>query len=275
MVSFTCGRCQDVVKKPKVLSHAHSCGAAGFTCVDCMEVFDLNTVKSHTACISETEKYQGKWRQKSTATAAVKKSKDSGSDSDNNNKSNINNNGKGHLMRPPRAPMDFSSDSDDDDDGWVKAKKSPQKRPRSENTSSQHSSTLTNVTKAKTIKSPKPAKSSKTIKKINGDGGHNNTRVKHEPLTLPRAMTSADCVVPSFVLGTDDEVAQVAGWIINEESEENGNKQQQLSVRDLAKKMVERYNARIAKHLRHAINTAIRNGKLREENGVVVVVSSK
>eukprot|EP00668_Euglena_longa_P028870 GGOE01036201.1.p1 GENE.GGOE01036201.1~~GGOE01036201.1.p1 ORF type:complete len:308 (+),score=97.42 GGOE01036201.1:129-926(+) len=31
------------------------------TCVDCNVVFDLNTIKAHTNCISETDKYAGKW----------------------------------------------------------------------------------------------------------------------------------------------------------------------------------------------------------------------
>uniref|UniRef100_A0A0A9ZJK9 UPF0743 protein C215.06c n=1 Tax=Lygus hesperus TaxID=30085 RepID=A0A0A9ZJK9_LYGHE len=64
MVSFTCGNCQDVVKKPKVLAHAAFCHCNHFTCVDCMSIFTQSSVKDHTSCITETEKYQGKWKQR-------------------------------------------------------------------------------------------------------------------------------------------------------------------------------------------------------------------
>ena len=61
MVSFNCCKCQDVIKKPKVIAHASSCGASHFCCVDCNKTFDLYSVRDHTACVSEVQKYQGKW----------------------------------------------------------------------------------------------------------------------------------------------------------------------------------------------------------------------
>ena len=64
MVSFNCNRCGDVVKKPKVQSHAAQCGTPGYSCVDCMQQFDLRTIDAHRQCVSETDKYQGKWQDK-------------------------------------------------------------------------------------------------------------------------------------------------------------------------------------------------------------------
>ncbi|KAI8455335.1 hypothetical protein BY996DRAFT_6413242 [Phakopsora pachyrhizi] len=75
MPSFSCDRCSDVVKKPKVrMSHsprlnkvmqhpkldAHSFRCkASVTCLDCSTTFpDSNAWKSHTSCISEAQKYE-------------------------------------------------------------------------------------------------------------------------------------------------------------------------------------------------------------------------
>lgn len=81
MVSFSCNYCQDVVTKPKVLNHVRSCGGDHYTCVDCMATFDLNTIKGHTSCVSETQKYQGKWKPPPRPAAGAKRNRDS-SDSD-------------------------------------------------------------------------------------------------------------------------------------------------------------------------------------------------
>ncbi|EKF33032.1 RNA binding protein, putative [Trypanosoma cruzi marinkellei] len=131
MVSFTCNYCHDVVKKPKVNGHAAQCGGASFTCVDCMEVFDMQTIKQHTSCVTETEKYQGKWRQKRAPAAATRSCVDGPDDSDGDG----NDNYKRQPLRPPRPPMNLSSDSDDDDDddAWVTGgKKRPWRRKRRE-----------------------------------------------------------------------------------------------------------------------------------------------
>jgi hypothetical protein len=45
MVWFSCGNCNDTVKKAKVQQHAYSCGSYEFTCVDCLSTFDRETVK--------------------------------------------------------------------------------------------------------------------------------------------------------------------------------------------------------------------------------------
>jgi len=60
MVSFSCDCCGDVIKKPKLNNHASGCrGISSWTCIDCMKVFNLKDVASHTACMSEAQKYQG------------------------------------------------------------------------------------------------------------------------------------------------------------------------------------------------------------------------
>jgi cell growth-regulating nucleolar protein len=64
MVSFNCHRCGDVVKKPKVQTHAAQCGTTGYSCVDCMGNFDLASIQAHRECVSEVQKYQGKWQDK-------------------------------------------------------------------------------------------------------------------------------------------------------------------------------------------------------------------
>jgi hypothetical protein len=64
MVSFNCQRCDDVVTKPKVMSHASQCGSKAFTCVDCYTTFDLSSVKAHQQCITEVKKFQDKWQDK-------------------------------------------------------------------------------------------------------------------------------------------------------------------------------------------------------------------
>ena len=58
MVSFYCGACADVVKKPKSDQHVYRCPGAQFTCIDCNTTFSGNDYKSHTSCISEAEKYE-------------------------------------------------------------------------------------------------------------------------------------------------------------------------------------------------------------------------
>ena len=125
MVSFNCQRCQDVVKKPKVPSHAASCGSYSFSCVDCMKLFDLDSIKNHTQCVSEVQKYQGKWNKPTN--------KNYGPDSDDEDEEfrQKREKEKAHAAaaaaarRRPRQ-MNFSdTDSDDDNDKKKKEKKQP------------------------------------------------------------------------------------------------------------------------------------------------------
>ncbi|KAL6708688.1 hypothetical protein ACN47E_002384 [Coniothyrium glycines] len=60
MVSFSCENCGDVLTKKKLDGHRNQCYGASFTCLDCMVHFPGTSYKSHTACITEDQKYQGK-----------------------------------------------------------------------------------------------------------------------------------------------------------------------------------------------------------------------
>ncbi|PSN65607.1 hypothetical protein BS50DRAFT_496882 [Corynespora cassiicola Philippines] len=60
MVSFSCENCGDVLTKKKLDPHRNQCYGAYFTCLDCMITFEGTKYRSHTSCISEDQKYQGK-----------------------------------------------------------------------------------------------------------------------------------------------------------------------------------------------------------------------
>ncbi|KAF1949360.1 hypothetical protein CC80DRAFT_429338 [Byssothecium circinans] len=60
MVSFSCENCGDVLTKKKLDGHRNQCYGASFTCLDCMQHFQGTSYKTHTSCISEDQKYQGK-----------------------------------------------------------------------------------------------------------------------------------------------------------------------------------------------------------------------
>ncbi len=59
MVSFSCDYCQDVQTRKRVDSHFFRCRTRSVSCIDCGAQFDARSVKSHTSCISEAEKYEG------------------------------------------------------------------------------------------------------------------------------------------------------------------------------------------------------------------------
>ena len=60
MVYFQCETCIATLKKKQVESHyLHQCKKAKyFRCITCQQVFDRETIKGHTSCISEDEKYK-------------------------------------------------------------------------------------------------------------------------------------------------------------------------------------------------------------------------
>ncbi|KAJ1610962.1 nitrogen permease regulator-like protein [Cryptosporidium canis] len=64
MVSFVCGNCQDVLKKNKVDSHCvgRCRNAWEFTCIDCNSTFEGFDYRNHNSCITEEEKYCGKFK---------------------------------------------------------------------------------------------------------------------------------------------------------------------------------------------------------------------
>ena len=53
-------RCQSTLKKAKVQSHSWQCSSRSFSCIDCGVSFTPHSFSSHTQCVSEAEKYQGK-----------------------------------------------------------------------------------------------------------------------------------------------------------------------------------------------------------------------
>ncbi|CAH9084044.1 unnamed protein product [Cuscuta europaea] len=64
MVWFQCEDCGDNLKKPKLPGHYRVCSAFKLSCIDCGEVFNQQSVESHTQCISEAEKYGPKGQPK-------------------------------------------------------------------------------------------------------------------------------------------------------------------------------------------------------------------
>eukprot|EP00667_Euglena_gracilis_P021065 EG_transcript_22939 len=61
MPTFECTRCNDCFTKKKAEAHMMGRCSQAMTCVDCNVVFDPTTIKAHTNCITETDKYAGKW----------------------------------------------------------------------------------------------------------------------------------------------------------------------------------------------------------------------
>lgn len=108
MVSFQCAKCGEVFKKPKVVGHAATCRTAMFSCVDCMENFDLHSIVKHTSCMTEAHRYQGAWK---VATNGVVKAKVS-LDSDEEGTAATELSAPGQKRR---RLMTLSSDSSDDD----------------------------------------------------------------------------------------------------------------------------------------------------------------
>jgi len=60
MVYFECSKCNESLKKPQVAKHLQRCGSGFVSCIDCSQWFTWETFESHTSCVSEAQKYQGK-----------------------------------------------------------------------------------------------------------------------------------------------------------------------------------------------------------------------
>ena len=62
MVNFICDACGQTIKKQKVEKHYQTeCSRCSvLSCIDCGKDFPGDSYASHTSCISEAEKYQGK-----------------------------------------------------------------------------------------------------------------------------------------------------------------------------------------------------------------------
>ncbi|KAF5404251.1 hypothetical protein PHET_02208 [Paragonimus heterotremus] len=58
MVVFLCPICNDSLRKSHVEAHFHRCrGCTAVSCMDCHKEFDKSSFKTHTSCITESEKY--------------------------------------------------------------------------------------------------------------------------------------------------------------------------------------------------------------------------
>lgn len=60
MVVFECQKCNETLKKPKLMKHLQACRSDYVTCIDCSKVFRWDEWEAHTSCVSEAQKYQGK-----------------------------------------------------------------------------------------------------------------------------------------------------------------------------------------------------------------------
>ena len=59
MVYFECTICIRTLKKKQAERHNFECrSSCTFSCLTCYAVFDLQTIKAHTSCVTEEEKYQ-------------------------------------------------------------------------------------------------------------------------------------------------------------------------------------------------------------------------
>ncbi|XP_072968995.1 uncharacterized protein [Typha angustifolia] len=75
MVWFQCEDCGENLRKPKLPNHFRVCSAYKLSCIDCGEMFNQESVQSHTQCISEAEKYGPKGQGRAPSTAQAKPDK--------------------------------------------------------------------------------------------------------------------------------------------------------------------------------------------------------
>ena len=59
MVTFSCGTCNESLKKQKVEQHYYRCRNDYVTCIDCNADFYGDDYNSHVKCVSEAERYGG------------------------------------------------------------------------------------------------------------------------------------------------------------------------------------------------------------------------
>ncbi|KAF2280876.1 uncharacterized protein EI97DRAFT_389005 [Westerdykella ornata] len=87
MVSFSCENCGDVLTKKKLDPHRNQCYGASYTCLDCMVHFQGTSYRSHTSCISEDQKYQGKLYKEKKPKGQQQKNNSSSNNAQQNNDS--------------------------------------------------------------------------------------------------------------------------------------------------------------------------------------------
>ncbi|KAF2749618.1 hypothetical protein M011DRAFT_397486 [Sporormia fimetaria CBS 119925] len=102
MVSFSCEGCGDVLTKKKLDPHRNRCYGATFTCIDCMVHFQGTSYRSHTSCMTEDQKYQGKlYREKKPKGRQQK-----------NNAAPQNNENNSQALVPHNAYVEDATDGD-------------------------------------------------------------------------------------------------------------------------------------------------------------------
>lgn len=224
MVSFCCNVCNDVVTKGKVANHSRSCGSYSFSCVDCMVVFDLDTIKPHVSCISEVAKYQGKYASMPNGNP-IKRARAPDSDDDEPPKQQV---------KPKRVIPTFSDS--DDDDSWVKSKKpavsaSSAIPSTKKKAASPKASPLSSPANAPSH--PPPSIVISRVDKTSGQTAHEDVRIE------------------SFVLGSADVIAEITRNVLDESGHSS------MPVKDVSKKVVERFQARLAKQIKDAVEHSI------------------
>jgi cell growth-regulating nucleolar protein len=214
MVSFNCNKCGDVVKKPKVQSHAAQCGTGGYSCVDCMVQFDLNTIANHRECVSETTKYQGKWQEKkltirASAEGAAPRPKFSTNDFDD---TDMDDDAPVKKTVPAAASAEFRgrirmvSSSDDDDDAAPapKAKAAAATpAPTKKAISAKASPAAAPKTAGKKVASPMAAPRKTHVAEV---------PVMASAKSLPKAIGTV--IVNDFELGEVEEVAEMCAGVL-------------------------------------------------------------
>ena len=249
MVSFSCSRCGDVVKKPKVQTHAQQCGTGAFSCVDCMETFDLNSIQKHTSCLSEADRYQGTWRQRTNNFAGAAKKNHDSSDEEGDSTPKK----KGGIARVKRPELTFSSSDDSDDDKDSKPKKVvPPAKAKSNGLSPLLSPRRTTVTAAAVIatlvskrsRSPKrpftalPPPAVTTKREVAADSDSDVEEVFELKETIP--------------LGTATLLGEIIDEIVAEQRELNGVAKPKRSV--VGQELVLRYRKRLGNAIAGAVS---------------------
>eukprot|EP00744_Colponema_vietnamica_P010608 GILI01014978.1.p1 GENE.GILI01014978.1~~GILI01014978.1.p1 ORF type:complete len:268 (-),score=60.86 GILI01014978.1:117-920(-) len=263
MVSFSCAKCGDVVKKPKVQSHAGSCGTNSYSCVDCMKVFDLHTINNHTNCISEVQKYQGKY----TPDYSKPVAKDSDDEEENKNSATRG------LKRPARPKMNFKDSDSDEDNAPKKTSQVPKKAatPKQAPKRTRDDSDSDDDNKAKAAKAkprtaspalhPKAATTSAKKSVSPSLNGKASPSAKLETLNLPTTR-AADLTKEYAIsgepisLGTHELLGELVDEIIAEQRALNHNTHPNEGV--IGQELVLRYRKRLGKAITKAIAPVLR-----------------
>jgi len=162
MPSFVCASCEKAVTKPKIKNHLLSCRGATFTCIDCTKHFQDDSVHQHTSCVTEVDKYHGKFAKKNQPNTPQSK-KTTPAKSENSEKSEKSPKSKETPPKPEKSPKSKKTPSKPEES--TNTKKTPSKPEESINTKKTPSKPeeSTNTTEA-----PSKSEESKKRKKSKG-----------------------------------------------------------------------------------------------------------